>query len=266
MGFVDFHCHVLPAIDDGARDPEQSRAAMRAFGAAGAAAVVATPHFDASLVDQPERFDGRMARIDDAFAALQAWSRVHVPALALHRGVELKLDVPEPCADDARLRLAGGPFVLVEFPGLTVPVQSVRPLSHLRAMGYWPILAHPERYGGFDSGLRHARAWKDAGALLQVNAGSILGAYGPEAQRNADALLVEGLADYVCSDYHGRREIATAELLANVSPDEYGLQDVLVRVNPQRMLEGEGPLPVAPVQRRRWWQQVTRALGKGERT
>ena len=265
MGFVDFHCHVLPAIDDGARNDEQSRSAMRAFAAAGAAAVVATPHFDASLVDQPERFAGRMARIDEAFARLQAWSRIHVPALALHRGVELKLDVPEPCADDARLRLAGGPFVLVEFPGLTVPVQSVRPLTHLRAMGYCPILAHPERYGGFDSGLRQARVWRDAGALLQVNAGSILGAYGPLARRNAVALLAEGLVDYVCSDYHGRREIATVELLEGAAPGEKSVYEQLVSVNPQRMLEGEAAMPVMPMQERNWWERVARSFSRGER-
>lgn len=259
-GFVDFHNHVLAGVDDGARGVEESREAVRHFVAAGAIGLVATPHFDGSLIEQPQRMRERMSGIDLAWDALRTWAAAELPALRIGRGVELKLDVPEPDCSDARVRLDGGKFVLVEFPGMQVPVRSELPLQAIGRQGYTPVLAHPERYRGFDEELHRAHRWKNAGALLQVNAGSLTGRYGQRARHNAELLLEAGLADFLCSDYHARGELATQLVLeaADRMAETFAL---LTRVNPQRLLDGEMPLAVPPVAQNPWWRRFARAMG-----
>ncbi len=259
-GFVDFHSHLLVGVDDGARDDEESREAVRTFVAAGATALVTTPHFDGSLTEQPQRMRERMNGIDKAWEALRARAEQDVPALRIGRGVELKLDVTEPDCSDERVRLDGGSFVLVEFAGMQVPVRSELPLQAIVRQGFTPVLAHPERYGGFDPELKRAHRWKNAGALLQINAGSLTGRYGQRARANAELLLGAGLADYMCSDFHARGELATQQVLAD--PDEFAETfALLTRANPQRLLDGEMPLAVPAVSHNPWWKRFARAMG-----
>lgn len=259
-GFVDFHSHLLVGVDDGARDEEESRGAVRTFIAAGATALVTTPHFDGSLTEQPERMRERMSGLDRAWDALRTWVEQEVPSLRIGRGVELKLDVPEPDCSDERLRIDGGRFVLVEFPGMQVPVRSELPLQAIVRQGFTPVLAHPERYGGFDEELSRARRWKNAGALLQMNAGSLTGRYGQRARRNAELLLEAGMADYLCSDFHARGELATQQVLEAADHEAETLA-LLTRANPQRLLDGEMPLAVPAVSQHPWWKRVARAMG-----
>jgi protein-tyrosine phosphatase len=258
-GFVDFHSHLLAGVDDGARDEEESRAAVGTFRAAGATALVTTPHFDGSLTGQPERMRERMSALDEAWEALRAWVEQEVPELRIGRGVELKLDVPEPDCSDPRVRLDGGRFVLVEFPGMQVPVRSELPLQAIARQGFTPVLAHPERYGGFDEELKRAHRWKNAGALLQINAGSLTGRYGQRARGNAELLLGAGLADFLCSDFHARGELATQQVLETADRDAE-IFALLTRVNPQRLLDGELPIAVPAVSQGPWWKRVARAI------
>jgi protein-tyrosine phosphatase len=105
-----------------------------------------------------------------------------------------------------------------------------------------------------------AAAWKEAGALLQVNGGSLLGRYGSRARAFAFELLQRGLADFVCSDFHTRGEPLISryhELLVQAGAEEQA--QMLMVTNPGRLLRGEAPLPVAPLRpaRRSVWQRVS---------
>jgi protein-tyrosine phosphatase len=145
MRVVDFHNHVLPAVDDGAQDLDEAHAGLLAFRAAGVTTVVCTPHIDASLTLQPAALRERLHEFDVAWATLGEHARTHFPEMRFERGVELLLDVPQPDLSDSRLRIAGGKFFLVEFPFMTVPPQSSNVIAAFRAGGYSPIIAHPER-------------------------------------------------------------------------------------------------------------------------
>jgi protein-tyrosine phosphatase len=200
-GLVDFHNHILPGVDDGARDAGETRAALRAMYAAGVRLVIATPHFAASMTvgDKGAAYRARIAQaLDDArsVAAMEA------PDLRVELGAEIMLDDADANLSDPSSRLAGTRFALVEFSLFGAPPTATELLSGLSARGWQPVLAHPERYGG--SSHSTLEEWHGAGALLQVNAGSLLGDYGPHARRTAWALLRAGLVHYVCSDYHAR--------------------------------------------------------------
>lgn len=256
-GIVDFHNHIIPGVDDGAQTPDESVAALRAMVEHGVTHVITTPHFDASLTTRSARADAahetagsaeeRLAEIDAGWALLEAVAGA-VPGIGISRGAEVMLDTPSPDLSDARLHLAGGQFVLVEFPFMTVPPESARVLKHLRAAGLIPIIAHPERYNGVAPGSNLPVEWKAAGALLQINGASLTGRYGKGPKMNAQDLLARGIVDYLGSDYHTRGSPLVREYCAWLMEHDAGEQaHILTEVNPSRLLRGEMPLPVMPL-------------------
>jgi protein-tyrosine phosphatase len=256
VSLVDIHNHVIPGVDDGARDVADAVAAIRRLADAGATAVLATPHFQGSLTQEPAAQAARLAELDRGWHALEG--AADRPAVELFRGVEILLDVPDPRPDDERVRIAGGPFVLVEFPYMTVPPGATRPLAALRADGWIPVLAHPERYHGAGSSpeevVEAARRWRDAGAYLQVNGPALLGRYGQEARMRATTLMEAGMVDYLGSDYHCRGEPQIDEYVGMLRAGGHDeAVTLLTDTNPRRMLDGQPPLPVPRVWFARSW-------------
>jgi protein-tyrosine phosphatase len=256
---VDFHNHVMPGVDDGAQDLEESLEALRQMSAEGITELIATPHVDGSLtVGEPTALTARLAELDEAYADLHAAVAERGDLPRLQRGVELKLDTPQPDVSDPRLRLAGTAFVLTEFPFMSVPPQSARAIRWLRSEGWIPIVAHPERYRGIENNIATIESWRQAGAYLQVNCGSLLGRYGTEPRRVALMLLKRGWIDYLASDHHARGTLphrATRELLEKLGGGEQA--HLLLVTNPRRLLEGEAPLPIQPLaMRTAFWSRL----------
>jgi protein-tyrosine phosphatase len=257
---ICFHNHLLPGVDDGAADLEQALLGLETMAAQGVRAVVVSPHLNGSATLEPDRYAGLWAAHDAAWEALRATAAVRVPALRLERGAEVMLDVPAPLLDDPRLRLAATPFVLVEFPFLLVPPGGDQALAALRAAGWLPVLAHPERYPAAGDPTARSAACRQAGAWLQVNAGSLLGRYGEGPRRAAWALLEAGLADYLCSDFHARGSChLAAARQALLRRGGEGQAQRLLDDNPARLLRGEPPLPVPPLPpQRTLWRRLLR--------
>lgn len=204
MPIVDVHSHVLPGVDDGARDLEEALEALRALASEGVERVVATPHFRGSLLERPQRAGARLEHFDAAYDALVAAARSRSIPMEIERGVEFKLDVPEIDLSDPRLRLGGTRFALVEFASFQLPPFAGNQLRAVVEAGWTPVLAHPERYFGVERALDRVREWVEAGVLLQVNLRSLAGGYGPGARKVAEELLATGRACCVASDYHSR--------------------------------------------------------------
>jgi protein-tyrosine phosphatase len=243
---IDLHSHVIPGVDDGAAGLDEAVAAVAAMRAQGVHTVVATPHLRGSTTRRPAELDAYRARVDTAWGTLVEAAARDLADVRLARGYEVMLDTPSPDLSDAGLRLAGTDFVLVEFPFMSIPVNSAGVLAHLRAEGWNPVVAHPERYGEFTVPL--AAAWRAAGACLQVNAGSLLGRYGPGPRAHAWGLLRLGMADYLSSDYHARGELRVAAARTVLEEAGGGEQArLLMEDNPARLLLDQPPLPVAPL-------------------
>jgi protein-tyrosine phosphatase len=166
--------------------------------------------------------------------------------MELHRGFEIMMDVPDPDLADARLRLAGTRFILVEWPWSGVPPSTLRVLARLKESGLTPVLAHPERYRGLED-LGLAGAWRRAGALLQVNYGSLVGRYGGLPQKRALDLLERGWVDVLSSDFHGRPHLSpdleeAREVMSELDgADQF---EILSGVNTLRLLRDLDPVPV----------------------
>jgi tyrosine-protein phosphatase YwqE len=263
---TDLHSHLIPGVDDGARSLEEALEAVERMVSAGIGRIVTTPHVNASLTHDSARLGAWLDEVDDPWRELTEHVRKRFPDLELMRGHEVMLDVPDPELSDARLRLAGTSFVLVEWPRLQIPPGTVPVIERICQAGYRPVLAHPERYSGIRRNLERAGAWRDAGAYLQVNHGSFVGRYGPEARAAATELIARGWADMLSSDFHARAQLKIhLDDSREFFTEQGGLEqfELLTVNNPGRVIEDELPSPVPPLRMRKGvWNRVAR-LFKG---
>jgi protein-tyrosine phosphatase len=252
IALADIHSHLVPGVDDGARDRAEALEAIDRLVAAGVNLVVTTPHLDVHLVGRRELFERFQKTVEAAWSTVVEACRKRHPDLELHLGREVMLTVAEPDLDDPRVRLNGGGYVLVEFPRLTVPPDSEELLRHVRAGGYVPVLAHVERYHYRDLDVEQTlESWRALGAVLQVNAPSLAGAHGHDARALAWEILRRGWAGVLASDYHARGktwlDIVRDELIRRGGRDQIRR---LYDVNPRRIaadqpVEAVPPLPTA---------------------
>ena len=247
---VDFHNHLIPGVDDGARTLEQSIAAMGAMADQEIRQIITTPHIRASLLEQPPHLENFLGEVDHAWQRLLEAARVH-PGINLSRGFEIMLDVPSIDLSNPLFRLGGSDSVLVEFPLLSIPPHSEKALFNIKMQGFNPIVAHPERYRDVQENPAGAREWLRVGAYLQANASSFVGQYGSKAEQTAWKLLELGLLSYVCSDFHAvgvcHTEPAYKAIEKRYGPD---VPRLLFSENPLKILKKESPVRVQPPLRR----------------
>jgi protein-tyrosine phosphatase len=234
---IDLHCHLLPGVDDGSRSVEQSVEVLRRMQEAGITAVCLTPHHSSGRVAA-----GIPASHDAAFAALSAQAP---DGIALSRGVELMLDrsVSPELLEHPGLTLAGTRYLLVEFPRIAAAPAVANALQQLTQLGLVPVLAHPERYSSCSPGA--VRRWKSVGAVMQVDAATLLSGRGRGAR--ARELLAHGLADIMAADNHGDDRMlgTTYRFLCEEGAAQQA--DLLARGNPAAILVGQEELvPVPP--------------------
>jgi len=263
---VDVHSHLVPGVDDGARTLDDALESIERMTRLGVRAIVTTPHFDASLLGGAEG-EARIEAVEAAFAELKSAVRERFPEVWLGRGFEIMMDDPDPDLSDPRLRMAETSFVLIEWPSMQVPPGTDAAVRRLVSRGWRPIVAHPERYRAPEAMVSLGEMWKEAGAYLQVNLGSLLGRYGGRAERRAWELIEAGKADYLASDHHGRPHIEL-QLDAVVERfDALGAEEqlkMLIRSNPRRVVDDLEPLPVRPVTTATGWRARIRRLFQSE--
>jgi protein-tyrosine phosphatase len=240
-GFVDIHCHLLPGIDDGAKSWEDSLTMARMAVADGIDTIVVTPHqlgsfaqnHGATIRALTEELSELLASHEIPLSVLPgADVRIEPSMIALVRqGEVLSL------ADHRR-------HILLELPHeLYFPLD--RLLLELKAAGMVGILSHPERNAGIMANPAIVGPLVDAGCLMQITAGSLLGAFGPQSQSVAERLATDGLVHFVSTDAHGlksrRPRLAAAHqrMVELVGPV---LADQCCRHNPAAVAAGR---PVA---------------------
>ena len=197
---IDLHAHVLPALDDGSRSPDESLAMLRAAALDGTRVLCATPH-----AFGPDYDVARDAAVT-AHAALADAVRAAGLAIELRLASEVwfraDLDV---LAREGRLALLGEGarrYVLVEFPPTHVPPEAEEVLFRLRLEGVTPVIAHPERNPSCWARPETAVRLREQGALLQITAGSLTGLFRKEAKDCARALFDREAVDLIASDCH----------------------------------------------------------------
>jgi protein-tyrosine phosphatase len=191
--FVDCHSHAVPSGDDGAQTIEEGLELCELAAAAGTEILFATPHVWPHLTLTA----GREAEIGHAFAELRARA-----PLELRLGFELTPAPPLLRENPARYVLEGTEIVLVEVPFTGPADWFLAVAEHVEAAGLVPLVAHPERTEAVRQRPELAHEAAARGWPLQVNATSLLGRHGPEAEGIAWRLVEAGDAAIVASDGH----------------------------------------------------------------
>lgn len=248
-GLVDFHSHLVPGVDDGARDLDEAVRAVETLAAEGIRHILTTPHLDASVIMRPQLFEKQQREVEEAWFRVVDACVDREPKISFHLGREILLDTASPELSDPRVRLNGGPYVLVEFPRLNLPAGSEDVLGYVTGLGYRPIVAHVERYVYQGDPGRLWEEWRHSGAALQVNAASYVGRYGATARELAWQALELGWVDLAASDYHarGRPWITPArEEIAAVGGQAQ--ERAIFDCNPRHLLRGEELEAVDPLE------------------
>lgn len=204
--FVDVHSHVVPSGDDGAATVEEGIELCRLAACAGTGVLFATPHVHAPWDSYPWT-ESRALRYEECFP--QVCDGAAAVGLDLRRGFEL-FPSEALVVDLSAFRLEGTEAVLVEFPGswLDIPneLRLVRQAAdRVLAAGLTPVLAHPERCRSVARDPSVVQPLVERGALLCLNAGSLVGEHGAAAQRAAWRLAEHGMVAVAASDGHRAR-------------------------------------------------------------
>lgn len=173
-GMVDCHSHLLPGVDDGVQSMEESLQILREMEQQGIRRVWLTPHI--------------MEDIPNETLALQ---RKFWELLQQYRGaVELKLAAEYMLdnlfeerleKEDLLLLEEGKRFLLVETSYFNPPMDLLSVLQRIQKKGYYPLLAHPERYEYMQK--EDYNTLKEEHISFQLNLPSLAGMYGKHVQK-----------------------------------------------------------------------------------
>ena len=191
--FVDLHSHVVPSGDDGAQTLVEGLELCELAARTGTEVLFATPHVSPVL----PLGAARERAIRAAFEELR-----ELAPLDLRLGYEL---TPWPALlsdEPSRYALEGTDAVLVEVPFLGPADGLLAVAEHIEAAGLTPLVAHPERTEAVRADSELPARLAERGWPLQVNATSLLGRHGPEAESIGWSLVESGLAAAVASDGH----------------------------------------------------------------
>ena len=235
---IDIHCHILPDYDDGAANLDEALDMAQMAVDSGVTAIIATPHFrgETPSLEQLPQLDQRFQLLREALI------RTKLP-LELHKGAEI-LCLPETVmlADAHQLPTLGQTnYVLTEFYFDESYAFMDESLLQIADSGYRPVIAHPERYGVIQRDPGLVRRWARLGYVIQLNKGSILGAFGGRPEQAAHDLLAMGIAHLFASDAHSciSRTPHMSGLQATIRElcDE-NYASILLERNPTRLLQG----------------------------
>lgn len=236
---IDIHSHIIPGIDDGARDEAETLSLLRMAQDDGTTHIVATPHINIG------RFDNDQACIMDGLALLKKIINENNLTIQVAAACELRIDVELMAKLKSGLIpalgvLKGLKTILLELPHSHIPPGSDNFIKWLFNNGYRPIIAHPERNRDLLRSPSLLDPFLRLGCLTQVTAGSITGNFGPDVKAFSFELLKQNKVTVVASDAHNikRRPPILSEAY-NFVTHEFG-EDKAIKLfkhNPQALTQ-----------------------------
>lgn len=202
-GFVDFHSHILPGVDDGVREIEDSLQILDRYEEAGFSEVWLTPHIMEEVPNTPADLRLRLEALKSEYKGplkLRLAAENMIDNLFLER---LEQGDILPIGDT-------GDMLLVETSYFQPPLDLDHTFELIRAKGYTPLFAHPERYNYITDPKQYQRL-VDMGVKLQLNLFSLVGHYGPYVRKKAEDLVKAGLYSYAGTDIHRPHQLANLD-------------------------------------------------------
>lgn len=235
---IDIHTHIMPGIDDGSDNMEESLAMAELAWESGVDTIVVTPH--SNIPGSFKNYDSPEWR--KLFRKLQTHLQENDCQIKLVTGTEIYAteDVAERIRNRELMSINDSRYYLMEVPFDVDPYWAEDIWESVLEMDKVPVIAHPERYFCIQDEPAILYEWMKMGCLSQMNKGSVFGRFGRTAKRTAEVLLDHNLISCVASDAHSPYMRTT--FMADIRDyllDVYGerrMERLLYR-NPKRILE-----------------------------
>ncbi len=192
-GTPEIHCHILPGIDDGAKDKDTSLHLINTYKSLGCPKIIATPHTMHGIYDNtPQSIEKAYHQITPSISGIE-----------LSYSSEYMLDDNfDTLLNKEQVIPLHKNYLLFELSYFQPPANLMEQVFKMGTLGYIPVLAHPERYSYYYRSIDIYKEFKSRGCLLQLNALSLTNHYGGECQNIAMKLLKDGLYDFIGLDTH----------------------------------------------------------------
>lgn len=204
-GLIDLHCHMLPGVDDGAKDLPFALDMARAAVDEGISHILLTPHhmdgdYTNHRLDVLNRVTNFQQSIRNAEIPLTVF-----PGQEVHLTGDLLKAID---ANDVLYMDEGGRYLLLELPHSGVPEYTEDMIFELKTRGITPVIAHPERNHGFQKHPDKLYDFVTMGCLTQLTSSSYLGIFGKDVEKLTSKIIDSGMGYIFASDAHnfkGRR-------------------------------------------------------------
>lgn len=231
---IDIHCHLLYGVDDGSKSLEESVEMLKIAKKQGITGIILTPHLRHGMFKHP------LEKIERHYKKLMPYAN--------KLGIELKLGTEYHVATDMIDAFHGGlchtladtQYILTEYSHSSEYSFVYKMTREAIFAGYIPVIAHVERYECL-SDISRIEDLQELGALIQVNADSVLGIAGRHFKRYTKKLLKAGLVDVIASDSHGTKERVCNmkkcyEYVAKKFGDDYAQE--IMQTTPENIING----------------------------
>ncbi|MEI1423229.1 tyrosine-protein phosphatase [Bacillus cabrialesii] len=248
---IDIHCHILPAMDDGASDSADSIEMARAAVRQGIRTIIATPHHKNGV------YENEPGPVREAADQLnKRLIKENIPLTVLP-GQEIRIygDLERDLSEQQLLSLNDTKYILIEFPFDQVPRYAEPLFYDLQLKGYIPVIAHPERNREIRENPSLLYHLVEKGAATQITAGSLAGTFGKQMKAFSLRLAEANLIHFVASDAHNlkTRNFHTQEALS-VLEKEFGTDlPYMLTENAELLLQNQTIFrqPPQPLKRRK---------------
>lgn len=204
-GLIDLHCHMLPGVDDGAKDLPFALDMARAAVDEGISHILLTPHhMDGDYTNHKKDVLARVSTFQEEITMARIPLTVF-PGQEVHLTGELLKAIDQ---DDILYMDEGGRYLLLELPHSGVPEYTENIIFELRTRGIIPVIAHPERNHGFQKNTDKLYDIIQMGCLTQLTSSSYLGIFGKNVEKLTSQIIDSGMGFVFASDAHnfkGRR-------------------------------------------------------------
>ncbi|ULL19408.1 tyrosine protein phosphatase [Paenibacillus sp. H1-7] len=250
---IDIHSHILPGVDDGAEDMEETVLMAQAAVEEGIHTLIATPHHANGKYDNPmEKVERSVREVN------RVLEQQNIP-LTILPGQEIRLysDLPEDLHQQVARTLHSSRYILIEFPSREIPKQTDELFHELRVMGLVPVIAHPERNMEIAQDPMKLQRIIQQGALSQVTTHSLNGLFGKSIQKLSLDMCKQHLVHFVSSDAHNmsHRAFGLRQAYAFIGNTLGDQQVRYYQANAARLIANEDISVLQPDWRKRaWWR------------
>ena len=199
----DIHSHLIPGIDDGSPDMETTIILLKKFIDLGYKKVITTPHIMSDYYkNTPEIILSGLDKVNEEI--IKNNLDIEIEAAAEYN---LEPEFEDLIEKDKLLTFGTENYLLFELSFFDEPTRLNEIIWKMREKGLSPVLAHVERYGYWHKDYDKIEEMINRGVKLQVNIGSIIGAYGPEVKKVAEKLIEDKVINFVGSDCHHEQHL-----------------------------------------------------------